>query len=157
MKKHTHALAAKVAAVNMANEYANELRPILLAAFAPYVGQKITKNDGTLLEKVKKTLPEMPSHAGLSVFRRNDSYCLVYTVKTCIGYGEHSCVYHEASLYLYRFNGATLTPWDGCQWENLRTNYNEAEVLELRAKNDEAKRAARAAESALYPFGEWDR
>ena len=155
--RQASALAAKVAAVNMAHEYANELRPILLAAFAPYVGQKILKTDGTLLQKVRETLPELPSHAGLSVFRRSESYSLVYTVKTCVSYGEHSCTYHEVSLYLYRFDGVTLAPWNGCQWENLRTDHTEAEVFALRQANTAAKEAASRAAAALYPFGEWDR
>lgn len=155
---HANALAAKVAAVNAANEAANELRPVLLATFAPFMGQKILKTDGTLLEKVRKIVPELPGTVALSVYRHSTSYSLVYYVKTCHGYGEHSCVYHEAAVYVGELDGATLKPLPPVNPQpNFRTDYTEAEIFDLRQKCKAAKEAARAAESALFPFGEFDR
>lgn len=156
-QKHPSALAAKIAAVNAANEAANELRPVLLAAFAPFFGEKILKTDGTLLEKVRKIVPELPSTTALSVYRHSASYSLVYYVKTCQGYGAHSCVYHETPVYIGELDGATLKPLAGNPQTDGRTDHSEGEILALREVNAAAKRAASAAASALYPFGEYDR
>lgn len=155
--RHASALAAKVAAVNSANAYANEIFPLLVIALAPFVGQQVEKAAGGLLEKVKRVLPLFPNTVALSVYRNLSNYSLAWTVRTCAGYGEHSCVYHETTVYIAKLSGGVLEPWDGAPFEPFRTDYTEAEVLTLRAANEAAKRAASAAASALYPFGEWDR
>lgn len=157
MKKHTNALSAKVAAVNAANAYANEIFPVLSAALAPFMGQQVEKAAGGLLEKVKRALPIFTDSHALSVYRDGGGYSLRWTVKTCESYGEFSCVYHETPVFIANLRNGVAEKWNGAPFATLRTDYTEAEVLELRAKNDAAKRAASAAASALYPFGEWDR
>ncbi len=156
LTRHSHALAAKVAAVNAANAYANELRPLLVAALAPFMGCKVEKVDGGLLNKVVAALPFMPSTVSLSVYRHRSNYSLAWTVKTCELYGEHSCIYHETTVYVCDMENGVAKPLTGTVG-TLRTDYTEAEIFELRKLASAAREAARNAESALFPFGEYDR
>ena len=160
MKKHTHALAAKVAAVNAANAHANYLAPLLTAALAPFMGQQVDKVGGGLLEKVKRALPILSvsvDSPALQVYRDPSNYSLRFTVKTCELYGEHSCVYHEAHLTLARLRNGVAEQWSDTPPALLRTDYTEAEVLTLRKALDDARKAFSDAECALCPFGSFDR
>ena len=160
MKKHTSALAAKVAAVNAANAHANYLAPLLAAALAPFMGQQIDKVEGGLLQKVKRALPVLVLDANspaLQVYRDPSNYSLRFTVKTCELYGEHSCVYHEASVFVANLRGGVAEQWGDTSPALLRTDHTEAEVFALRQALDDARKAFSAAECALYPFGSFDR
>ena len=157
MKKHTSLLAAKVAAVNAANDYANKLFPLLSAALAPFMGEQVEKAAGGLLEKVKRALPVFPNTPALSVYRGGSGYSLTWNVKTCELYGEHGCAYHETPVFVANLRGGIAEKWDGVPFQPLRTDYTDAEIFALRQANDAAKKAASAAAAALYPFGEWDR
>lgn len=160
MKKHTSPLAAKVAAVNSANAYANALFPLLSAALAPFMGQQVEKVAGGLLEKVKRALPVFTAPAdspSLQVYRYPSGYSLTWVVKTRELYGPHSCVYHETSVFIANLRNGVAEKWDGAPFEPLRTDYTEAEVCALREANTAAKKAASDAASALFPFGEFDR
>jgi len=162
MKKHTSPLAAKVAAVNSANAYANALFPLLSAALSPFMGQQVEKVAGGLLEKVKRALPILPpfpvgAPLGWQVYRDPSGYALRWTVKACELYGEHSCVYHEVSVFVANLRNGVAEKWNGAPFQPLRTDYTEAEIFALRAANAAAKKAASEAASALFPFGEFDR
>lgn len=154
---HPSALAAKVAAVNNANRYANALHPLLTEALAPFIGCKVIKVDGSLLKTIQAALPTFPNTVPLSVYRGSSGYSLYWVVKTCEGIAPHGCVYHEVSVYVGKLNGQTLESWDGCKWEPHRTDWTPDEVAELREKAEKAKRAASDAESAVHEFGMYDR
>ncbi len=156
LTKHASALAAKVAAVNAANAYANELRPALVAALVPFIGSKVLKVTGELLEKVKAALPDFSHTVSFSIYRHRSNYSLAWTVKTCELYGEHSCIYHETTVYVCDLDNGVAKPLTGTV-STFRTDYTEREVFDLRAACSAAKQAARTAESALFPFGEYDR
>ena len=165
---YTSALAAKVAAVNLANSEAVKLHKLLSPIFAPLVGCKILKADGTLLESVKKLLPELPNTVSLSVYRVSDSYLLVWAVKASVGYqsarevgtGYHSAIYSETFCYVGEIeNGNVLKALVSFERTlgGIRTDFTEAEVIEKRAVLEKAKRAVSEATGALYPFEEYDR
>ena len=161
MKIHTSVLAAKVAAVNAANAEAIRLFPVLSAVFAPLVGCKIEKVDGTLLQSVKKLVPELPNTGPLSVFRHSSDYSLAYTVKTCESSPSNhtDCQianYHEVNVYLGEMRGGILLKLRLAP-EGLRTDWTESEVIEARKIAEAAKQAARDAEGKIYPFGLFDR
>ena len=155
----TERLAARVRAVNRANEFGRGLFVALTNIFEPLVGQKILKADGTLLEKFKKLLPPLPCTDGLHVYRHSSNYSLAWTVKTCEQIKDtHNCVYHEVVVYVGDLRGQLLEKLVTHQFDEktYRTDYTADEVKAKRAAYDEAKRLADEARSALYPFGEYD-
>lgn len=154
-------LAAKVRAVNRAHEYANKLYPWLVEKFAPLVGQKILKQDGSLLAKYADLVPELPSTHNLHVYRHHSDYSLAWTVKTSEpesgdGSGPHTVLYYEVTFYVGDLRGQTLEKLTVHQF-TARTDYTAAEVAGKREAYEKAKQAADDARSALYPFGEYDR
>ncbi len=158
---HPNALAAKVAAVNRANTEANRLFPILAAALAPFVGQKVLRADNTLTEKVRKVIaPLYPAQTpGLQVFAdTGGGYSLRVNVKTFESVaGGGGCSYHETGLHLGSISGGILAPWNGSTQEARRTDYSAAEVARLREVAETAREAARQAENACFPFGLFER
>ena len=160
MRDPRKTLEAKVIAHNRANEVANELHPKLVEIFEPYLGQKITKKDGGLLKKIADQLPESRYHDAypsptVMFYLNNSNYSLSFTVKTCAQIlDSHGCVYAESTVYVGRFQDgefSEITPLD-----TKRTDYNADEVTQLREAYKVAERAARDAESKLYPFGQYD-
>lgn len=156
MNTRVEKLTAKVAAVNRANEYAARLYAALADNFAPLVGQKIIKADGTLLAKYEKLLPVLACSPDLHVYRHSSDYSLAWTVKTCEFMPPHSCMYHEVTVYVGDLRGATLEkmtvhPFTG------RTDYSVEEITGKRLAAESAKKVADELRSDLYPFGEEDR
>jgi len=163
-KFHSNALAAKVAAVNSANAEAQRLFPILSAIFAPLVGCKVEKVDGSLLASVAKLLPDPLST--FHVYRQSSRYSMAWIVKGSenyqtghdIGTQYGTAAYHEAVIYIGDLDGQTLKSLYGPEnITKLRTDYTAEQVAELRKVCSAAKQAARDAESALSHFGEYDR
>ena len=155
MKNQSEALAAKVAAFNSAHKEANRLVPLVLAALAPFVGQKVMKATGGMMQKVKEALPEMPNTVPLSIWLRDShGYSLILNVKACQSYGDHFCTYAEACPYVAELKDGILSKL--YDFTPYRTDFTAGEVLEKRETLAKAKQAARDAESALYPFGEYE-
>ena len=164
---HPNALAAKVAAVNAANTEAKRLYPLLVETLKPFYGQKVIKVDGTLLASVAKVLPEMPSYQTtgnrINCYRNNSSYSVGFVIRvselyTARDYTSQSS--HEVFLYICDLKGQVAAPVTGSGGEwvlTARTDYTEGEVCELREAYKVAKEAADKAQSALHPFGEYDR
>jgi hypothetical protein len=149
-------LVALVSAVNRAHSEAGRLYSVMAAALKPMIGQVILKADGTLMAKVQKMLPELPYTRDVMTCLRTSNYNLWLTVKTCEGIGDtsgpHTCLYHETSVYLANLRDRTLLSL--MAHDECRTDYTVEEVMSLRQKCAEAKKAYEAARSACYPFGE---
>lgn len=149
-------LTARVKARNLANKMANELSRKYAEAFAPFIGKQIDKVDGDFLEKVKKIVPADPNVPGVSTYRNKTRYDLVFYVKVCVNVeGEGTCVYEEQSMYIGKLDGQVLTALT--PRPDRPTDYSVEKVLALRKAYEAAKNAASEAESALFPFGEYDR
>jgi len=148
-------LEAKVEARNIVATEHNRLLPLLDAAFAPLVGQKILKADGSLMEKViaKVMAPVVPS-AGIQIYKLSSNYSLAFVVKACVSCDDHGCVYDEVVVYVGGLDGSTLKGLIAPQ--PLPTGYTVAGVLEARKAVVEAKEALSKAESAAWPFGSYD-
>jgi hypothetical protein len=149
-------LEAKVEARNLVAVEHNRLLPLLAAAFAPLVGQKILKVDGTLLEKYKNIAPLAPFFTKeLSIYRLSSSYSLAFVVKACVLCDRGGYVYDEATVYVGELDGAVLKALIAPQ--PLPTGYTVEKVLEARKALEAAKAAFSKAESAVWPFGSYDR
>lgn len=168
MKSHASLLAAKVAAVNRANTEAKRLYPLLVAAFAPFYGEKVVKADGSLTQKAREALPVLPTYSttGNRVnawVRNSHGYSLICEVRVSencedrLGYWTSQS--HEVLIYFCDLDGQNAkAPSGGGDWVlTARTDYAEADVIALREAHNKAKKAASDAASALHPFGEYDR
>lgn len=148
-------LEAQVKAVNMANAWANEIQPKLIEFFRPLIGQKIIKGDGDLLRKLQNPVDEITAGTDPNGYSRaykiGSSYSLAFVCKTCVGYGDCYCVYHEAHVYVGSIQGDTLVSFFNDHGP-LKADWTAEEVEKLRAEHDKAKEAERAAASALGPF-----
>jgi hypothetical protein len=147
-------LEAKVKAFNRAGVEATRWQKKFLEIFAPYVGKKVLTNSG-LVHKLKEATKDTPNTVPVSLYREAQySHSLIYTVKTCESYGEHSCCYAEVSFYVGKLSGDVLTELQEPQ--NFRTQYTVKEITEKRDDYKAKKAASDAAMSALFPFGEFD-
>lgn len=159
-------LTANVRATNFAHAYANELRKRLMAYFAPLVGQKVIKADGTLLKKL--VLPEFPKEDDFKqhpndtvhVYKLSSDYSLGWTVKTCSTMPPHGCVYYEATVYIGEmgYGGGRdiltkLTPPS----EDRRADYTVAEIMEKIALYEAAQKIADGLKSLVHPFDKFVR
>ena len=147
-------IEAKVEAVNKARVYAAELYTTLTKFFADYVGQEILKVDGQFKLKIKNAMPELPNRVDLSVYRYSSDYNLIYRVKTCVNHSDHSCTYHEESVYIAKIKGNTLEAL--MDWEPRSSEWTVEKVRAARQAAEDAKKALSKAESNLAPFGYWD-
>jgi len=158
--KRRATLDARVKATNMINAWANKVGPILLERFRPLVGVKLLKVDGSFLEKYKH-LCEIPLPDKMHRYHRDNSgYWLSFNLDVCVSVeGYEGCIYEKNHVHIGNFDGQTLKDVRNAPLasETLRTNYTAEEVIALRAEFDRCKKIAQQAESALYPFGEYDR
>ncbi len=156
-------LEARVKAVNKANAYALELYNTLVPIFEPLVGTQILKVDGTLMQKVKNKLPELPNTAWLSVHRMSSSYSLTYVVKVTeyvkseIAHHSDHHISSETYVQIGELKDGTLEKMAAACNSRGRTDYTAEEVEAKRAAYVEAKKALDAAQSALCPFDQYDR
>ncbi len=150
-------LTARVEAVNAANRTAIELHPHFVEIFRPFVGQKILKADGNLLQKVQAVLPNLIHKKPINrVIRGPSSYSLNWTVTASVT-GETSghSIYSDATFYVGELSNGVLTKL--CDPPELRTDYTVERITELRENYKEAQRLATIAKVALGIFGENDR
>jgi len=157
VKIYDDALSAKVAARNEVNSIANVRFADAVAALQPFVGQKVCKVDGSLLEKVKKALPETGTdpHCWYST---GHGYNLVLNVKVCTSArtkGDYQLAhYAEATVYLGHLNNGVLTGL--YEAPNYKTDYTEQFVRKARLEAEQADKVKREAESKIHHFGMYD-
>jgi hypothetical protein len=152
-------MIAQIAATNKAHSYAQTLKPLLIAAFTPLVGQKIEKADGKLMEKFKKLLPfeylenghQFQKDNGLSVYKVNSNYSLAWVVKACEQLPPTSCVYYETTIYVGDIRGGILTKMFADS-NQLRTDYTLEELERNVKAYKDANELMETARSACFPF-----
>lgn len=154
MKTNDKVLAARVKGVNRAHDYANKLYARLVPTFKPMVGTKIFKVDGTLLQKIKEQLPELPCTPGLHVHKNSSDYSLSFSVRTSEDVNGLA-YYHSVSVYIGDVRNGVLEKI--ANPHEFRTDFTVEEIAEKRTKYNLAKQAYDNAKSALFPFGEYDR
>jgi hypothetical protein len=160
MSDSTKILDARIKAVNAANDYANGLFDELSPIFAKLVGQKVFKIDGEWLEKHKSILPVFAktwNDVSIHVYRASSRYSLGWTVKACANIdGGCGCVYHETSVYIANIDGQNLSSMYDKPNQH-KTDYTAEDVTAKRETYKRLKKLADEAQSALHPFGEYDR
>jgi hypothetical protein len=150
----TKILEARVKLVNRAHAYAKELHTKLLEVFTPFVGTKVVKVDGTLIEKIKKLVPDKHPDDIHHVYHDRSDYSLGYVVKTCIGV-DGIAYYHDVHVSVGELRDGVLAALRPDY--KTRSDYTVDEVLANREDFKVKEAEFRAARDALYPFGEYDR
>lgn len=145
-------LQAKVTGLNKVNAEANRLTKILRDNFRPLIGQKVTKNDGYLLEKFKKLVPETP----FQIWQDSGGYSLAYTIKGYETTEKGQAVYSESCIYIGTLRGGILIGISE-NFENRRTDYSEEGIIEQRKIVAEAEEEFREERAKLSPFDMYDR
>ena len=147
--------AAKVAAVNRAHEYANELYKKLVAVFEPLVNHKVVKADGSLMEKVKKQLPELPyERVGVQVVHQPSASLLTWEVTASTLVEGGGTEYHSVHVYVGNLRDGYLTMETRPPYE-FPTGYTVEKVEAARKRFREARDAFDAAKNDLSPFKEY--
>lgn len=159
---------AHVAAVNLANDVANKLQPLLREAFRPWVGKKILKGDGCLTVACEKDLKldELFKKMGdegkprLQIFRPSrGGHWLYFMVKTCLvaeSMGGGVGVYFETSVSVGYTKGDTLERIESTDHKR-RTDYTVEAVREARKRVSAAEKELNEARGALSPFSQYER
>ena len=156
INRASSSLENRVEGVNMANKYANEIRPMLVKVFEPYIGCKILKADGSLLASVLKWVPKMRNDNSLHVYRSSSAYSLAFVVKSCVS-RDGRAYYHETYVHIGAIDGCVLRDVRDDGDELFKTDYSADEVAAARREYEAAEKAASEAESKLHPFGKYDR
>ena len=151
MKTYSTPLLARCAAFNAAHAEINRLAPLYRAAFAPFHGQSVTTASGDYLAKIRKTLPA--ASPDVQIY---SPHVGCFVVKVCTSDGNHA---HYAEAYFYAFSKAHDGTAEALKWdfEPYRTDFTPEGVEAARVALRAAKDAVSKAESAVAPFGEFDR
>lgn len=147
---------AKVAAVNRAHRVAMEVWQTMHDIFAPLVGEKIDKADGTFLAKIAKLLPELPHDHSITVIRVTSDYTLAWSITCNESIGDASgTVYYGISTYIGNMSGGVLIDLNNHGKKPVyRTNYTVKELLQKRDDCKAKKNAYEVARSDCWPFDE---
>ena len=156
MTIHPNSLAAKVAAQNEANKIALDSYYKAIEPLKLFIGEKILKADLTLLEKVKKSLPELTNtNECRAYYNIGAGYSLRISVTVNKCFASRDCQiaeYMEATAYLCDLRGSILIKL--YEPPQLRFDFTEEEVLAARGDLRAAKQAESLARSRLHGFGE---
>lgn len=154
----TNKLTYRVFAKNRANKLVNEIAPKSLAVLSKWIGKKVTKADGTLLQKIKDSLaPFQESQNNHCQVWYNASRAAIWlNVKTWETTPEGTAHYADTALCLAQLNFSTGVLESVAGFVPMTTDYS-VEAIELaRKKVQSAKENLRYAENELCGFGEWD-
>ena len=166
MQTYKTPLAAKVAARNIVNKTARDMLPAMLAALAPFVGQKVVLATGQLSAKVKAALPQSDHVPGSGYgtpqwwYDSGAGYTLRATVKVCCGSeakGYTSGHYAEQDISLGELDKHSGTLVKLCDGHVFPSDFTEAGVIVARTALRIAQKAlddARGLE--IHHFGEHD-
>jgi len=151
-------LIDKVAAKNKCHTLANALTVELLAAMAPFVGKKVIKTDGSLLESVSKIVsPILDKYRtmGARVWKHSSSYSLAFGVSAdAMIEGLGSTTNAECVVYIGKMDIQTMAALENACARP--TDYSAEKVHNARIELAKAKAVVNRIENDLCGFGEWD-
>lgn len=151
-------LETRVRMVNNTHKYGNDLYYILIKAFKPFIGKKIIKKAGGLIQKAQQIINSInsPYNGPTQVYKNpNNNYSLSFIVKTCETLNERT-FYYEICIYIGNVENEILKDMD-YPFPDLKVNYKAESVIEDRRICKELQEKADNAKSALFPFGMYDR
>jgi hypothetical protein len=154
---------ARVQAINLCAMFHNIFLKTLQDNFAPHVGEKILKVDGTLLEKFKKLMPKIEDYkelaslkdarATLHFYRLNSDYSLGLCVRVDVFHDDRVGGNHESfesTAYVGDLRGQILEKLSLPSWH--KSDYSPEEIFAQFKIAEELAEKARQAESVMSPF-----
>ncbi len=112
------------------------------------------------MEKIQHLVPKLGNDK-IQVYRHKSDYSLAWCVKTSEPdsgdpKGNHTVLYWEVTVYIGDLAGAIFTRINSEFTGDTRTDYTAEEIENKRKILTAAKTALSSAESALFPFGEYE-
>lgn len=142
-------LQAHVEAVNLCNSLINKYQPLFQNAVAPFVGKKVLKANGELLEKVKAVLP-VKTENNVQFWFDQSNYSLRYGIRVWVN-SERNTAYHESTFYFGSITDGVLDKIDSLELPKP-TSYDAQTVEQLQKNLQIAEENLSKAKNALYPF-----
>lgn len=151
-------LVAKVKARNILNSELKQRVPAMIEALKPFIGQKVQKVDGTLLQKVRDALPNIPNAVAFGGWYESRGYSIYARFETCVWEGlAHGCIYQEDSFCIGDVQDGILKAEQRVsELSFFRSDWTVEEVEKARENVRKAKEALSDAQRPLYHFGEYD-
>lgn len=154
-------LTYRVLAKNRANKLVNEIAPKSLAVLSKWIGKKVTKADGSLLQKIRDSfnsdnLDVATNNVRCQIWHNASRSAIWLNVKTWETTPEGIAHYAETNYCLAQLNFSTGILESVVGFIPMPTDYS-VEAIELaRKKVQTARENLRYAENELCGFGEWD-
>lgn len=151
-------LEARVKAKNLVNAKANGIEPKLREIFAPYVGKKILKVDGSLVSEIAEKLKQFnyPAQNEFRFWHEKLSYSLVFTLSMSADIKDHGS--HEsadAKVNIGTMDGQILEKINELIFA-LPTNYSVKSIKNARERAREKEHELNLIKSEYACFGEND-
>lgn len=160
---HPDALTAKVTATNAAHAKLIAVVPQILAAIAPFHGQKVELASGGLSKKFSEILDPFREHShACRVYFDHSGYSLRVSVDVSADHyrrcgNNFTCSQRGAAyFYLANVHGGILGDSYEFKPDEYRTDFTPEAVSAVRAELEAAKKALSAIQSRLHPFGEYE-
>lgn len=149
MKTYTiNKLAAKIRAVNTANEQGKLLYGQIVEKITPFIGTKILKTGDKLIKKIAQEI-EAPYNNDLLIYQNPSRYTLSYVVKSsCRDGGEYES--HEAVVYIGNIRDGILTDLF-CPF-NERSDFSTQEIIETMDEIKNLEKKLDQEKNKIYPF-----
>lgn len=154
-------LAVEIEAENRVNQLIKDYAPAIFANAQNLVGRPVFKADGSLRKDALAILdiPTLPERHDM-IFLSRGGPSLDFVFKTCCTapnsqpYMSDHCSYAQTIVYIGDMVDGVLGSVDEFNAEHYKSDHTLEEVLALRAKCAEAKKAYDEARAACNPFGE---
>jgi hypothetical protein len=147
-------LAVKIAARNEVNRLAMEWHRKITQFFAKHMLQRVVKNDGSLLSKVKlefeETFGPLPCLPKENVYQVKSIYGLTWICKVCKIH-KNFCQYEEQVIYIGELKNNVLMQINKSPLI-LKTDWTVAGVLEAQRRTKAAHAAYMEAQAECGPF-----
>ena len=141
----------KVDAVNRGNKMANSWYPAMVRILTPFVGCKVQKVDGTLLQKVKELLPSSYHDSVIRYHVAVTNYSIKLDIYSSYENERGHSESVESTVYVANLSNGVLK--DFTNFEPRGTDYTAAAINVLRGIAEDRQKAADDAKSAIpYEF-----
>lgn len=149
MKTYTiNKLAAKIRAVNTANEQGKLLYEQIVEKITPFIGTKVFRADNTLIKKIAQEI-ETPQEKDILIYQNSSRYTLSYVVKSsCRDGGEYES--HEVMVYIGNIRDGILT--DLLEPFNERSDFSTQEIIDVMAAIKNLEEKLSQAKNQIYAF-----
>lgn len=149
MKTYTiNKMAAKIRAVNTANEQGKLLYKQIVEKITPFIGTKILKADDKLIKKIAQEI-KTPYNNDLLIYQNSSKYTLSYVVQSnCRDGGEYES--HEAIVYIGNIRDGILL--ELLEPFNERSDFSTQEIIEVMSEIKNLEEKLSQAKNKIYPF-----